>query len=167
VRRFILALLIVCVPVVPALAKKSPDAGASATPAPAFDLPGRTGRVSLDALRGKVVYVDFWASWCEPCRKSFPWLSALHTRYSAKGLVIVAINLDKERTAADAFLEQYPAPFLVAFDPFGKTAEAFDVPAMPSSYLIGPTGIIMHAQAGFDPKETGRIENLIKEALAQ
>jgi peroxiredoxin len=92
-------------------------------------------------------------------------MSGLHHRYSAKGLVIVAINLDKNRDAADEFLAQYPAPFLVTFDPSGKTAEAFHVPAMPSSYLIDSAGIILNAQAGFDPGGTGKIEALIEETL--
>jgi thiol-disulfide isomerase/thioredoxin len=151
----------------PVLAKKTPDTGTGPIPAPGFDLPGRAARVSLETLRGRVVYVDFWASWCEPCRRSFPWMTGLHNRYAAKGLVIVAINLDKDRDAADAFLAQYPAPFLVAFDPAGKTAEAFHVPAMPTSYLIDSAGMIQHTQAGFDPKETEGIETLIKAALPQ
>jgi thiol-disulfide isomerase/thioredoxin len=166
-RRLSLAGLLVLSLAAPALAKKTPTAAGDPAQAPAFDLPGRSGRVSLEALRGKVVYVDFWASWCGPCRSSFPWLTAMHNRYAAKGLVIVAINLDKDRDAADQFLEQYPAPFLVAFDPAGKSAEAFNVPAMPTSYLISPEGRIVHADAGFDPKETAKIEDLIKTALPQ
>jgi cytochrome c biogenesis protein CcmG/thiol:disulfide interchange protein DsbE len=167
-RLWLLTVFLVIALALPAFAKKHPDpAAAGRVQAPGFDLPTLTGTVSLDALRGKVMYVDFWASWCVPCRLSFPWLRTLHERYAAKGLVIVAINLDKNRDAADSFLEDYPAPFVVAFDPSGKTAEAFDVSAMPSSYLISPTGTILYSQAGFDPKETGKIEALIKEALPQ
>jgi thiol-disulfide isomerase/thioredoxin len=145
----------------PALAKPAPVPGEK--PAPVFSLPGRSGTVSLDSLRGRVVYVDFWASWCDPCRRSFPWLNTLHERYSARGLTIVAINLDKDRRAADAFLEKFPARFLVAFDASGKTAEAYRVSAMPSSFLIGPTGTLLSSHAGFDPGKTGRIEALIQE----
>ncbi|HEU4402179.1 MAG TPA: TlpA disulfide reductase family protein [Candidatus Polarisedimenticolia bacterium] len=151
----------------PAFARKTPEVAAPPASAPAFELPGRKGTVSLEALRGKLVYVDFWASWCGPCRMSFPWLRSLHERYAAKGLVIVAINLDKSREAANEFLADYPAPFLVAFDPAGKTAEAFNVPTMPSSFLVGPTGAILHSEAGFDSKKTAEIEALIKEALPQ
>jgi thiol-disulfide isomerase/thioredoxin len=141
-----------------------PPATAGQNPrAPTFMLPTRTGTVSLDSLRGRMVLVDFWASWCEPCRKSFPWLKSLHDRYGAHGLAIVAVDLDKDRDAADKFLAKYPAPFIVAFDPAGKTAEAFKVSAMPSSYLLGPTGEILHAHAGFDPRKTGTIETLIQE----
>lgn len=137
-------------------------------PAPAFTLPIHTGgTVSLDSLRGKVVFVDFWASWCGPCKMSFPWLRAMHERYASKGLEIVAIDLDKSRDAADAFLAKIPAPFLVADDPSGKTAEAFRVTAMPSSFLIAPTGEIIYSHAGFDPKRTDMIEGLIRDAIAR
>jgi thiol-disulfide isomerase/thioredoxin len=113
------------------------------------------------------VYVDFWASWCTPCRRSFPWLEALHEHYAAKGLVIVAIDLDKTRSDADEFLTKVPAPFTVAFDPAGETAEAFQVSAMPSSYVIGPTGAILYSHAGFDPKRTAAVETLIQEACTR
>jgi len=148
----------------PAFARPAPHAGAGDRFAPAFSLPGRTGTVSLDSLRGRVVYVDFWASWCEPCRRSFPWLNTLRERYAGRGLTIVAINLDKDRRAADAFLGKFPASFLVAYDPAGKTAEAYRVSAMPSSFIIGPTGILLSSHAGFDPRKTATIEALIQEA---
>jgi thiol-disulfide isomerase/thioredoxin len=133
---------------------------------PRFELPGRTGTIASDSLRGKVVYVDFWASWCDPCRHSFPWLSAMHERYGAQGLAIVAINLDKERVAADRFLAKFPAPFLLAFDPKGKTAEAFHVQAMPSSFLIGRDGRVLEAHTGFDPKRAASIEERIRQECA-
>jgi len=148
----------------PAFARPTPPTGASGGSAPTFSLPGRTGTVSLDSLRGRVVYVDFWASWCEPCRRSFPWLNTLRERYADRGLTIVAINLDKDRRTADAFLEKFPTSFLVAYDPAGKTAEAYRVSAMPSSFLIGPTGTLLSSHAGFDPRKTGAIEALIQEA---
>jgi cytochrome c biogenesis protein CcmG, thiol:disulfide interchange protein DsbE len=146
------------------LAETTPAVGAALTTAPAFNLPARSGTACLDSLRGKVVLVDFWASWCEPCRRSFPWLGSLHERYAAQGLAVVAIDLDKDRAAADEFLARFPAPFTVAFDPAGKTAEAYGVAAMPSSYLIGPTGAILYRHAGFDPKNTANLETLIQEA---
>lgn len=150
----------------PVLAKTPGSPTAMPRVAPGFNLPTRDGSVCLDSLRGRVVLVDFWASWCEPCRQSFPWLKTLHERYAAKGLTIVAINLDKKRPAADAFLTRYPAPFTVAFDPSGKTAEAFKATAMPSSYLVGPTGAILLTHTGFNQGDTGAIETKIREACA-
>ncbi len=146
-----------------AWAQASPRAEAR-QPAPAFVLPARTGTVALDSLRGKVVLVDFWASWCGPCRSSFPWMAAMSERYGAKGLTIVAINLDKDRSLADAFLEKFPAPFTVAFDPSGRTAEAFGVAAMPTSFLVDRSGAVVYAHAGFDARKTGPLETLIAEA---
>lgn len=139
----------------------------AANQAAPFNLPTKSGTVSLDSLHGKVVYVDFWASWCAPCRQSFPWMSSLYDRYSSKGLVIVAINLDKKRELADGFVDEFNPPFIVAFDPDGKTAEAFHVPAMPSGYLISKTGEIIYSHEGFDPKKTKEIENMIQEAVSK
>ena len=158
----VLPFLLLLLVALPALAR--PTAPAAGGPAPSFRLPGRAGTVCLDSLRGRVVYVDFWASWCDPCRRSFPWLNTLRERYAGRGLTIVAINLDKDRQAADAFLEQFPADFLVAYDPAGRTAEAYRVSAMPSSFLIGPTGTLLSSHAGFDPRKADQVEALIQAA---
>jgi len=134
-------------------------------PAPAFSLPTETGTVALESLRGSVVLLDFWASWCGPCQKSFPWLGSMQARYGARGLRIVAVNLDKSRSSALEFLEKHPASFPVAFDPSGKTARAFKVPGMPTSVLIGPEGTILYTHPGFDPERTGDLESRVQEAL--
>ena len=136
--------------------------------APEFTLPARTGPpVTLLDFRGKVVLVDFWASWCGPCRQSFPWMSSMIDRYAAQGFVIVSIDLDKSREAADEFLAKYRPPFIVAFDPAGKTAEAFDVDAMPSSFIVSRDGRIVYAHQGFELSKADRIEDHIKEALSK
>lgn len=137
------------------------------TAAPSFRLPGRGAEVVSDSLLGRVVLVDFWASWCVPCRKSFPWLAAMQEKYGPQGLTVVGVNLDKTRPAADAFLAQVPAPFTLAFDPAGKTAAAWGVKGMPSTFLVGRDGSLLHAHAGFDPAKTGSFEKLIEEALAK
>ena len=134
---------------------------------PDFTLPASSGNVSLRDFRGKVVLVDFWASWCVPCRQSFLWMSGLVDRYSEQGLVIVAINLDKKREAADAFLEKFSTPFVVAFDPAGKTAEAFHVEAMPSSFIVSRAGRIIDSHAGFEQAKAHLVEDQIKEELSK
>jgi peroxiredoxin len=133
--------------------------------APHFHLPALQGVVDGDSLRGQVVLLDFWASWCVPCARSFPWMSNLHERRAGDGLAIVAVNLDKTRDLADGFLEKHPAPFTVAFDPSGTTAEAFHVSGMPSTFLIGRDGTILESHVGFDPKKTAAFEARIAEAL--
>jgi cytochrome c biogenesis protein CcmG/thiol:disulfide interchange protein DsbE len=136
--------------------------------APHFALPGRSGAtVALDSLHARVVLVDFWASWCVPCRKSFPWMNSLRERYGEKGLAIVAVNLDKERAPAEDFLKKNPASFTVAFDPAGRTATEYRVSGMPSTFLIGSDGAILIRHVGYDPKKTGEIEAAIQEALAR
>jgi DsbE subfamily thiol:disulfide oxidoreductase len=137
------------------------------TTAPSFRLPGRGAEVVSDSLRGRVVLVDFWASWCVPCRKSFPWLAAMQEKYGPQGLTVVGVNLDKTRPAADAFLAQVPAPFTLAFDPAGKTAAAWGVKGMPSTFLVGRDGTLVYAHVGFDPAKTESFEKRIEEALAK
>lgn len=133
--------------------------------APAFELPGRKGNVSLQSFRGRVVYLDFWASWCGPCRASFPWMAGLAKSHASDSLVVIAVNLDKERALADAFLVEHPAPFTIAFDPAGKAAEAFQVGVMPTSFLIGRDGTILWRHAGFDPRKAADLERRVTEAL--
>lgn len=140
-------------------------AGASKRVAPGFHLPAVQGSVDADSLRGRVVLLDFWASWCVPCARSFPWMSALHERRASEGLAIVAVNLDKTRDLADAFLEKHPAAFNVAFDPSGTVAKAYHVSGMPSSFLIGRDGTILESHVGFDPKKAAAFEARIEEAL--
>jgi cytochrome c biogenesis protein CcmG/thiol:disulfide interchange protein DsbE len=164
IRRGAAILLLLALAIAPRSLAKSRE---RLTQAPDFSLPGTSGTVSLRDFRGKVVLVDFWASWCVPCRQSFPWMTSMMNRYGAQGLVIAAVNLDKNRDGADRFLEAFPATFPVAFDPSGKTAEEFRVEAMPSSFLVSRTGEIIHIYAGFDPVHAQAIEDQIKEALSK
>jgi cytochrome c biogenesis protein CcmG/thiol:disulfide interchange protein DsbE len=135
--------------------------------APHFTLPTSAGSLDSDSLRGHVVLVDFWASWCGPCRQSFPWMASMHDRYAAKGLVIVAVNLDKDRALAGKFLEGFRVPFTVAFDPAGKTADAFHVKAMPTSFVVDRSGEIRMTHAGFDAKKTGAMEAALEDACSK
>lgn len=135
-------------------------ASETASAAPAWPL--------LKALNGKVVLVDFWASWCGPCLQSFPWMNEVQQKHAAEGLVIVAVNLDHDRALADAFLRKVPAKFRLEFDPAGNIARQFDVQAMPTSFLIDRSGQVRVRHAGFkDKHRAGReaeIEQLLKES---
>jgi thiol-disulfide isomerase/thioredoxin len=149
----------------PALAAAKAKPPATPATAPSFTLASDAGTVSLDSLRGRAVLVDFWASWCGPCRKSFPWMKSMQEKYGAKGLTIVAIDVDKDREAGDKFLSEFPSPFVVAYDPDGKVAESFHVQAMPSSYVIDRDGKIAYAHRGFEPKKASEMESHIGETL--
>jgi thiol-disulfide isomerase/thioredoxin len=134
--------------------------------APEFALPGIDGRIhALAELRGRVVYVDFWASWCAPCRRSFPWMNGMHRRYAARGLSIVAINVDRERSAAERFLERTPADFPIALDPKGESPAAFGVRGMPSAYLIDGSGTVVRVEEGFRDERTPALEAQIRTLL--
>jgi thiol-disulfide isomerase/thioredoxin len=103
----------------------------------------------LSAYKGKVVYLDFWASWCTPCRLSFPWLNALAETLRPKGLVVIGVNLDHNRAAADQFLSETPAHFPVVYDPDGHVAGRYDLQGMPTSVLIGRDGKVHATHSGF------------------
>jgi cytochrome c biogenesis protein CcmG, thiol:disulfide interchange protein DsbE len=120
----------------------------------------------LGPIEGKVMWVDFWASWCVPCRRSFPWMNTMHQRYSRDGLQIIAVNVDKERALADGFLAETPAQFGLRFDPEGKLAKQFEVQAMPSSYLLDSSGNVIARHFGFKLGDTAEYEQQIKTALA-
>ena len=139
---------------------------ASGDAAPPLALPdGRGQHVDLAKLRGKVVYVDFWASWCTPCRRSFPWMNELSRRYGDQGLTIVAVNVDRKREDADKFLNATPGEFTVVYDPAGATPAAWQVKAMPTSYLVDASGRIVLVESGFRDDRKREVEERIRSAL--
>ena|SRR5687768_11244892 len=135
--------------------------------APPLALPDGGGQqVDLSKLRGSVVYVDFWASWCGPCKRSFPWMNEMSRKYAAKGLHIVAINVDKKRDDADRFLKASPAEFTVVYDAAGGTPAAWQVKSMPSSYLVDASGRIAWVENGFKDDRKAEVEERIHSAIA-
>jgi len=149
------------------LAAGGAHAAAVGDAAPAFALPTAQGEtISLLQLRGQVVYVDFWASWCAPCRRSFPWMNELQQRYGGRGVTIVAINVDVRREDANRFLRQYPATFAVVYDGTGATPGAYAVKAMPSSYIIDPKGRIAGVEHGFLEERRAALEEKIRSLIA-
>jgi len=120
----------------------------------------------LKSHAGKVVIVDFWASWCVPCRRSFPWLNDMHQKYADEGLVIIGVNLDADRSEAMKFLEEYPPKFNIYYDESKDLAREFGVVAMPSSFVIGRDGEIAKKHFGFKVKKQDEYESAIVDALA-
>jgi len=159
-RELFVTLLVAVLAAAPAFAARTGE------PAPAFALATAAGDiVDLTRLRGRVVYVDFWASWCTPCKRSFPWMNELEARHRDSGLTIIAINVDKRREDALRFLRDVPARFTVVFDAEGRTPAAFDVKGMPSSYLIDREGRIAAVEEGFHDERATVIEQRIRALL--
>jgi thiol-disulfide isomerase/thioredoxin len=139
----------------------------NATEAPTFAVQTDAGTLSINDFRNKVVYLDFWASWCGPCRQSFPWMNEMQARYGDQGFKVIAINLDDERANADRFLAEVQANFHIGYDPEGKTAEMYELKVMPSSFLIDREGNIVLAHKGFKTRDTASMETKIKELVAK
>jgi thiol-disulfide isomerase/thioredoxin len=130
-----------------------------------FDLPGKQSNVKLSDSKGKLVYLDFWASWCGPCKQSFPWMNALQEKYRSKGLEVIAVNLDSNNEDAQKFLATTPAKFTVAFDSKGRTPLQYGVKGMPTSYLISPDGKIIMQHMGFNAADRDMLEQKIQSLL--
>jgi|WetSurMetagenome_2_1015567.scaffolds.fasta_scaffold267597_1 cytochrome c biogenesis protein CcmG, thiol:disulfide interchange protein DsbE len=122
-------------------------------------------RLALASLKGDVVLVDFWASWCGPCAASFPALEELFQSYRGRGFEVVAVGLDEKRRDADRFLSDKPHAMTVVFDPEGASAKAFGVQAMPSSYLIGRDGRVRFVHTGFTPATAASYRREIEQLL--
>ena len=121
--------------------------------------------VNLGGFRGKVLYVDFWASWCVPCRTSFPALQSLYAKYKDRGLVVVGVNKDDRWTDAERFLQKFPASFPLAGDSDEKVVKAFAVPAMPTGYLIDRKGVVRRVHTGFTAETADALDKEIDQLL--
>ncbi len=135
---------------------------APACSAPLLD---RSRSVSLADYRGQVVYLDFWASWCGPCRESFPFMNELQRELADKGLQILAVSVDKTPEEARRFLERYPAQFTVALDVTAACPAAFQLQGMPSSYIIDRRGAVRAIHAGFRSRDRAEIRQQLHDVL--
>ncbi len=119
-----------------------------------FDGPGK---LELSQFRGRVVYVDFWASWCGPCKQSFPFMNDIKKKYEAKGITVVAISTDEKKADATEFLKDQSPKFIVAHDADGSCAKTLGVKSMPSSYILGKNGEVIYTHKGFRPSDMAEI----------
>lgn len=122
-----------------------------------------TEKIDLKSLQGKIVYVDFWASWCEPCRYSFPLLNQLRKEFNENDLIMVGISVDENKQDALDFLKKTPAEFQVALDTTGTCPTEFNVEGMPSSFVLGRKGELLYSHKGFRKAD----ENIIRQKIAQ
>jgi thiol-disulfide isomerase/thioredoxin len=138
-------------------------------PWPAFDQFQLEGKLP-DKLRGQVLLVDFWASWCPPCKASFAALEALHSQLAGEGLVIIAVNVDEQRAAMEAFLKQRPVSFCVVRDAAQKLVAKADIAGLPASFLIDRAGKVRFVHTGFHGESTRKqyqeeIKRLLREPI--
>ena len=123
--------------------------------------------VSLAEYRGKVVYLDFWDSWCAPCRESLPALDALREEFSRAEFEIVAVNLDADPAAGRRFLSRYPVGYPVASDPGARVSVTYELKGLPTAFLIGRDGVVRHVHQGFRIEDMRKIRAQLVALLAQ
>lgn len=150
-----------------ALLPASSQAAASAA-APTFALPGKSGEtIDLAKLKGQVVMLNFWASWCGPCRTEMPLMDQIYKKYSAAGFTLLGVNVDTDSSDAQKFLSQVPVSFPIAYDRTNKVSQLYEVAAMPSTVFIDRKGNVraLHRgyKAGDEAEYLAQIRTLIKE----
>lgn len=127
----------------------------------------RAAEFDVLQYQGKVLYLDFWASWCAPCQESFPYMNWLVADFSGRGLSVVAVNVDHDRERANAFLRRFGGRVPIVFDPSGAIAARFRVQAMPTSLLLDRSGRVRFTHAGFFPDRLSQYDNQITQLLAE
>ena len=135
-------------------------------PAKNFTLKSNKGKnIQLSDLRGRVVMLNFWASWCGPCRQEMPLLDELSQRYEAAGFTLLGINVEADQKAADSLLKEIPVSFPVLYDPTSKVSEAYKVEAMPSTVMIDCDGNLNYLHRGYVPGDEKIYKKKIKELI--
>ncbi|TMA34730.1 MAG: TlpA family protein disulfide reductase [Deltaproteobacteria bacterium] len=135
--------------------------------APDFSAPGLAGgTVSLATYRGKVVFLDFWASWCGPCAKALPALDQLRKEFKPGDFQVIAVNLDRDPKLAVKFLSKRPVGYPSASDPNGTVPQRFGVDSMPTSFLIDRSGVVRHVQRGFRDGDVAPLREKIQKLVA-
>ncbi len=138
-------------------------------PAPhcAFSSLDQADHYDLQSFKGKVVYVDFWASWCGPCVQSFPYMNMLDRDLKAQGLQVLGVNMDENPADALAFLKSRPAAFIVALDAAAQCAQDFGVKTMPTSFLLDRNGQIRAVHNGFRAGEAKEFRAEVERLLLE
>jgi thiol-disulfide isomerase/thioredoxin len=144
------------------------EASATATPAPAFSLERRGGgKVALADLRGKVVLINFWATWCGPCRKEMPLLEQIQKRYAPLGFTMLAVNVEEDSRLFDAFLKDVPVTFPILLDPANGVSKLYNVSAMPSTVIVDRKGNVRYVHQGYQPGDENKYQDLIRTLIRE
>jgi len=146
----------------------SASAGELSGVAPNFELAAMDGgRVSLADLKGQVVMVNFWATWCGPCRQEMPHLDALYQRYSSLGFTLLGVNVEKDSSGAGKYLAETPVTFPILFDPKNEVTAMYNVVAMPSTVLIDKNGNLRFIHHGYQPGYENEYQTQIRALLRE
>jgi cytochrome c biogenesis protein CcmG, thiol:disulfide interchange protein DsbE len=138
------------------------------TKMPEINLQALSGKgVDPATLSGKVVVIDFWATWCAPCRESMPELEKLYKKYSAQGLTVVGVSVDKDASPIKPFIEKLQVTFPVVHDAGHSIADKFAPPRMPSSYVIDRKGTIRYVHGGYHSGDAATLEKELQELLGK
>jgi len=136
--------------------------------APDFSLPDETGAVvSLQDFDGQVVLINFWASWCGPCREEMPLLDELHKRYEPMGFTMLGVNVEEDSAAAQKFLQGTAVSFPILFDRENSVSKLYDVIAMPSSVLVGRDGTVRYIHHGYEPGNENDYQDQIRQLIRE
>lgn len=137
-------------------------------PAPDFTLKSNSGgNVKLSELRGQVVMVNFWASWCGPCRQEMPLLDALHQRYKDLGFTVLGVNVEEDPAAARSLLEEVPVTFPILFDSNNRVSEAYEVDAMPSTVIVDRDGKVRYIHKGYVPGDENKYQEVVRALIRE
>lgn len=147
------------------LATSAIETGAKVAEIGKKDLAGKL--VTVASLAGKVVVVDFWATWCAPCQEELPMLEKLYKQYASQGLVVVAVSVDKEVANIQKYLRKMPLSFPIVHDADHQVSDRYSPPRMPSSYIIDRKGIVRHVHEGYRASDAKDFESQIKALLAK
>ena len=143
-------------------------ADATTGPAPDFRLPARAGGdVSLSGLKGQVVLVNFWATWCGPCRQEMPLLDQIYQRYKGLGFTLLAVNVEEDSAGADQWLRQTPVTFPVLFDTKNQVSKLYDVTAMPSTVIVDRKGQVRFVHYGYKPGTESEYQDQIRTLIRE
>jgi peroxiredoxin len=143
-------------------------AGTSGAPAPQFNLASREGKdVSLTQYHGQVVMINFWASWCGPCRQEMPLLESIYKKYNKLGFTLLGVNVEPDSKAAEDWLKATPVSFPILFDKDSKVSKLYDVAGMPSTVIIDRSGKVRVLHRGYKPGDENEyldsIRTLVRE----